>query len=182
LGIQVKPIIFKGGREKDLARQIRLVFSCLIIFFSIMTVRIFTGVQLSLLIHLTVSLVGGVAAALLAEKVGEAFGGRMYGLKPSAVSRREQLSADMDKIRFYQREGRFEEALRLANVVLDRDPDFPDALFLKAQILWRGFGNKKAAKASLEKVMRLVPSTETLHRWALNYYHELAETEKHLDN
>jgi tetratricopeptide (TPR) repeat protein len=45
------------------------------------------------------------------------------------------------KARYSKRQGRFKEALSIIESALDRDPEFPDALYLKARILWEGFNN-----------------------------------------
>ena len=65
-----------------------------------------------------------------------------------------------------------DRALYLVNQVIDKAPDLPEALFLKAQILWEGFGNQ-AAEGYLKKVLRLVKVGEPLHRWALNYHEQV---------
>ena len=66
---------------------------------------------------------------------------------------------------------------RLIDDVLDKDPEFPDALFLKAQILWEGFGNRKEALGCLKKLMQVVPDHEPLHRWASSYHNEITGME-----
>ena len=61
---------------------------------------------------------------------------------------------------------------------LEKDPLFPEALFLKAQILWEGFENSVEAKRSLRDVMRIVQRDEPLHRWASNLFDRIIESEK----
>ena len=70
--------------------------------------------------------------------------------------------------------GHFDDALHLVNELLHQDPDFPDALFLKAHIMWEGFRNGEASKGILKRIKQLVPEDEPLHRWASNYYDEVA--------
>ena len=77
-----------------------------------------------------------------------------------------------DRIRHSKRQKDFDRALYLVNQVIDKAPDLPEALFLKAQILWEGFGNQ-AAEGYLKKVLRLVKVGEPLHRWALNYHEQV---------
>ncbi|MCI5123167.1 MAG: hypothetical protein D3925_01495 [Candidatus Electrothrix sp. AR5] len=47
----------------------------------------------------------------------------------------DQLAGEVEKIRALKREHKLTEALEQAEVVLVRDPEHPEALFLKAQIL-----------------------------------------------
>ena len=65
------------------------------------------------------------------------------------------------------------------STLASRDPDFPDALFVKAQILSDGFEDSAAARQYFTKVMEVVPNEdETLHRWGLAYCDELTRMEK----
>jgi tetratricopeptide (TPR) repeat protein len=84
-----------------------------------------------------------------------------------------------DQARYHKMQNEFDQALGTVNAVLEQDPEFPDALFLKAQILGDGFGNSAAAKRYLKKVMKAVPNKdETIHRWASTYYDELTGMER----
>lgn len=60
---------------------------------------------------------------------------------------RDQFAGDVERIRILKRESRFTEALELAEVVLTRDPEHPEALLLKARILYEGFTRYSAANA-----------------------------------
>ena len=72
-------------------------------------------------------------------------------------------------------------ALVLAGLLLAlpsyaKEPDFPEALFLKAQILWEGFDDREGAKNSLMRIIKVEPDEKAvLRRWALNLYRELSE-------
>ena len=117
---------------------------------------------------LVFSIVGVVPLSILfvygVEKVGSGVGGMLSGWSSRPVDPRETLAADLEKARYSKREGRFQEALRIINGVLDQEPDFPDALYLKARILWEGFGNREGAAGCLKNVMGLVQDHETLYR------------------
>jgi len=91
---------------------------------------------------------------------------------------REQLSADLARTKESKRQGDFDQALRLVNEYLEKDPDYPEALFLKAQILTEGFGKSAEARRNLKKIMQMIPESEAFYRWALNYYNELKEMEE----
>ncbi len=96
------------------------------------------------------------------------------GMK-SARGRREQMAADFAVIKEDKRQGRFEEALQKINSSLEKDRDYPEAMFLKAQILWEGFNNSAEAGRCLAKVRNMVPESEPLHRWALSINQEIKD-------
>jgi hypothetical protein len=69
---------------------------------------------------------------------------------------------------------RYEEALRFVNGALNLTSDFPDALFLKAQILWEGFQDSQAAKGCIRELMQILPTTdEPLYRWGAHLLSEI---------
>ena len=111
-------------------------------------------------------------------KFGSILGNILSGWSSRRASPREALSADLERARFSKRKGLFREALDIINEVLEKDPDFPDAQYLKAVILWEGFEDQQGALKCLREVMRLVPRKDTLHRWASNYYDEVTGSEK----
>ena len=131
------------------------------------------GVLLGVLAAVTISLVAGTATTLLADKAGGSASGLLYGRGKSTFTLRERLEGDLQQVRHHKMNNRFNEALGLIDGVLARDPDFPDALFLKAQILWEGFKDSDGARQCLNLVIKAVPDkTQPLHRWSL---HLLAE-------
>lgn len=126
-----------------------------------------------LLIYSLYSIPLCVLYAFTVERFGSGLGVIFSGWSSRKVSPRDALSGDLARARFSKSKGRFEEALRIINEVIDKDPKYPDALFLKARILWDGFGKRDETVVCLNKVMALVQSHETLHRWASNLYGEV---------
>jgi len=92
----------------------------------------------------------------------------------------DEFTADLERARHSKANGRYEEANEIIELVLTSAPEWPDALYLKAQIQWEGFGNATEAKRCLKKVMQLVDYDETLHRWASSYFDEIIKAEKEL--
>lgn len=179
-----------GGKEsmnqviikiRELIAQPR--FISFLMFFGVMegalmVISLSTGGMLFTLKHVLVfTIVGVIPLSILfvyfIEKAGSGIGGTLSGWTSRPVDPRQTLAADLEKARYSKREGRFQEALRIINGVLDKEPDFPDALYLKARILWEGFGNGEGAQGCLKKVMGLVQNQETLYRWASSYYDEV---------
>ena len=100
-------------------------------------------------------------------------GGIELGRNSRDENLHEMFSAEMEKARHSKRQDRFQEALNTVNAVLAEIPDYPEALYLKAQILWEGFGNYEQAVNYLDKVLQLVDEQEGLYRWASTYYSEV---------
>lgn len=118
---------------------------------------------------LLASVVGPLIASVLINIVGNRSVDRLYGLSRKNITPQQRFAGELDKIRFLKREKNFERALYLVNKVLEKESDFPEAFYLKAQILWEGFGNRKAAESYLCKIIQLVKEDEPLYRWASGY-------------
>lgn len=98
------------------------------------------------------------------------------GSKPirSTMEMRKKLASELNAVRYHKLCHRFDDALLKIEEVLAKDPDFVEALLLKAQILWEGFENSKAASGCLIKILAVAPDEkDVFHRWALNMYREL---------
>jgi tetratricopeptide (TPR) repeat protein len=111
--------------------------------------------------------------ACVIEKFGSFFGDMLSGWTSRRVAPREVFSADLAKAKFSKGNGRYKEALGFINNVLEKDPDHPDALYLKATLLWEGFENRSGSMAYFRKVMERVPHDHVLYRWASNYFKEI---------
>lgn len=172
----------KRKRERDQVTIVRFLMFYGIILGALLTLGIWAGGRLFTFKHVLLFSIGAIPMSIFfiyaLEKFGSGLGGLLSGWSPRRPTTRETLAADLEKARYSKREGRFQEALTIIDGVLDKDPNFPDALFLKAQILWKGFGNASVAKEYLKKVMQVVPKDETLHRWASSYYDEVTGMEK----
>jgi tetratricopeptide (TPR) repeat protein len=132
--------------------------------------------------------IGLIAAVFVSAVVGSiatAFSGLLsggavdvlYGTGRRAIGLRERLAGDLNVVRHHKLCDRFDEALITIEDILAKDPEFPEALFLKAQILWHGFEDAEAAKGCLLKVIQIEPDKETVfHRWALNLYGDIQKS------
>ena len=97
------------------------------------------------------------------------------GWSSRKVSPRETLSADLEKAKSFKRTGEFEKAIEIIDRMIEIDPDFPEALYLKGQILWEGFEKRQEASECLLNVLQRVPKEDTLHRWASSYLKEIID-------
>jgi len=129
------------------------------------------------------ALPGSIAAAfavgLLSGRLGAGSVNVLYGIGRVDRTIRDQLIGTLNQARFHKMSKRHDLALACINEVLAVDPDFPEALFVKAQILWEGFQNAAAAKQCLYHLMKVEPDRDaTFHRWALLLYTEIAGYER----
>jgi hypothetical protein len=172
----------KRRKSFDNLPFIRVVFCFLCIAGTLLVICIFTEAKLFTLKHVLIyslcSLPLCVLYALAVEKIGSVLGGLFTGWTSKKISRREQLIADLAVAKQGKRSGQFEASLKTINSVLTKDPDFPDALYLKAQILWEGFKHPSESKKCLRKIMHILDTGEPLYRWSRNYYDEITKKEK----
>jgi len=182
----MKVILPKGKKEKDpssLSGRIYLGLSALtiafilILLYSTLLGRFSLGQLRSMItIYVVLAIFVVIPVSVLVEKIGGTLGSFLsFQWGRTTISPRQRLAGKLDKSRYLKAQAEFTRALEVVNDVLGEDPDFPDALFLKAQILREGFDNLGAAKGCLKKIMELTGPEETIHRWARNYYREVDE-------
>jgi len=175
---------FKIKRKKEIDRLpiIRALFCFSLVVAVLLIICIITSAQLLTYKHVIIFSLCSIPLCILyaytVEKIGSVLGGMITGSTSGGIDLREQLSADLEKARNSKRNGRFEESLKIINSVLDKDQNFPEALFLKAQILWEGFGRSAESKILLRMVMKLVPNEDPLHRWSSNYFKEMMSKQR----
>ena len=134
-----------------------------------------SGALVGLLAAVAVSAVIGSSTSIFSEKLGGGAVNAFYGIGRRTYGLRDQLAGDMNAVRHHKLFERFDEALIKIEEVLARDPDFPEALYLKARILWEGFEDRQAAKDCLLRIMKVVPDRNAVfHRWALSFYRDLS--------
>jgi len=125
------------------------------------------GAILGSLAAIFLSIIVGSISQLVANTVGGSASGLLYGGGKSTFSLRQRLEGDLQQVRYNKMNNNFDKALELIDGVLSQDPDFPEALFLKAQVLWEGFKDSDRAKVCLEHLIKIVPDEEApLNRWS----------------
>ena len=115
---------------------------------------------------------------VLVEIIGGGLGNSLSGSTSRRISRNERFAGEINKIKFSKRAGRFDPALQMANAVLHEAPDYPEAMLLKAQILWEGYGKADTAKGYLNRIRELTPEDDKFHRWATSYLETVNGREK----
>jgi hypothetical protein len=93
----------------------------------------------------------------------------LYSGGSGSYTLHDQLAGEVQKIRILKREKDFTGALEQADVVLTRSPEHPEALLLKAQILFEGFEKYSAANVCLNRIIALEPAPDAkLLEWAVS--------------
>jgi hypothetical protein len=126
---------------------------------------------------------GSFALAVMVELFSGAIGSTsinlLYGMGRRDRSPREQFAGTLNQVRYHKMCKDFPKALVTIEGVLAGDPDFPEALLLKAQILWEGLGDAAGAKQCLIEILKVEPDKKSpFHRWALLIYKEITISSK----
>jgi len=110
--------------------------------------------------------VGGLGAGILSGNILNGGGGSL----------REQLAPELQRVKYYQRQKQFDQALKIVDGVLEKDTAYAEALYIKAVILWEGFGDSTAAKECLGRIMAMESvESEMFRPWAASLYDELGK-------
>lgn len=132
-------------------------------------------------VGLILGVVASVVASLLTMFVSGKFGGFfafIYRGPKANWSIKEQLKGDLDQVRYHKMNKRYDQALLKVDEVLAKAPDYVDALYLKAGILWEGFNEPFEAKRHLGIILKKTPKTENCYNWASILYENIVKEEK----
>jgi len=117
-----------------------------------------------------IGLTAGLAAFGLSQAVKKVIG-KLFnvvgGGRTSQPVLRGELKKNINQANYLKRSGDFQNALKTINLIIEIDPDFPEALLLKAQILWEGFDNQKAAIPIIGQVLMTTNKEDAVHQHAL---------------
>lgn len=123
------------------------------------------------------SIVAALTVEFLAGRPGDGSADVYYGMGRVDRTRRDQVLGTLSQARFHKMSQRYDLALACINEVLAADPDFPEALFVKAQILWDSDRKAAAAKQCLTHLMTTEPHQEAaFHRRAVSLYTEIMDS------
>jgi tetratricopeptide (TPR) repeat protein len=136
------------------------------------------GLQ-GVLYGLTVSVLAVFAVELLSGGIGDGSVNILYGTGRLDRTMQDQFIGTLSQARFHKMGLRHDLALECVNEVLAAAPNYIEALFLKAQILWEGYHDAANAKNCLIHVIKVEPDKEApFHRWSLALYKEMAHYER----
>jgi hypothetical protein len=165
----------KIAKDFNLATRTRLLLNCM----RFMPICAIIGLATGGLTGLVFALPGGFALAVMVDLFLGAIGSRsanlLYGMGRRDRRPRDQFTGTLNQVRYHKMCKDFSKALLTVEDVLARDPDFAEALLLKAQILWEGFEDAIGAKQCLITILKVEPDKKSpFHRWALVLYKEIS--------
>ena len=129
-----------------------------------------TGLFLAALLCLLISLFTVFVSGSLGGIAGGLYGGR-YPI----LSIQERYSADLSRARVQKMNKKYDKSLLIIDRVFNKQPDFNEALFLKAQILAEGFDDTYDAKKCLTRIFQTEPKHSQLFQWSNSLYKELVK-------
>ncbi|MFW5854137.1 MAG: tetratricopeptide repeat protein [Thermodesulfobacteriota bacterium] len=129
-----------------------------------------------LFLSILMSLVLTPLILMISNWMGKTVSGVFYTGHRVDWSPEERFASEVDKARHLKRREEYDQALRTINGVLQEAPDFPEALYLKARILWEGFGNTAAARGNLKRIIEgKADPNSAVYRWAVSLSDELKQ-------
>ena len=132
-----------------------------------------------MLMALPVSMLAAFAVECLSGGVSNTSVNILYGTGRLDRTMQDRFIGTLSQARFHKMSQRHDLALGCVNEVLAAAPNYVEALFLKAQILWEGYRDGSGAKHCLLHVIKVEPDKEApFHRWSLALYREIADWER----
>ena len=135
------------------------------------------GAFIGVILGAIASVFASLLAMLISAKLG-GFAALIYKGSRTNWSIEEQFEGDLNQIRYHKMNKHFDQALLKVDAVLSKAPDYADALYLKASILWEGFNEPIEAKRHLDKILKMTPKTNNYHIWASTLYGNIVKEEK----
>ncbi len=152
----------------------RLLLNCMRFFPVCGIIGLVAGGVPGLVFAIPGSFALAVMVELLTVTIGAGSSNLLYGTGRSIRHPREQFAGTLNQARYQKMCNDFTEARITIDSVLAREPNFPEALLLKAQIIWEGFQDAVGAKECLIEILRVEPNKKSpFHRWALSLYKEI---------
>jgi hypothetical protein len=112
------------------------------------------------------------------DKIGAVVSKLIYGRHGATTRLRKRLVAELAKAESKNKHGKFGEADQILDEILIQDPQFPEALILKAKMAWVGLKDSETAKSCLKKLMETTDPKGSQFHWASNFYDEILGLEK----
>ncbi len=136
------------------------------------------GGLMGLLIAAVVNIPLAFVISSITGKAGASLGRLFYGGRKPTWTMQEKFQGDVDQVMFLKRQKQFPQALQKVNEILNQEPEFAEALFLKAQILWEGYESANGARRYLDMAKDFVSPEEHLYRWIFGYQERINDEVK----
>jgi hypothetical protein len=96
----------------------------------------------------------------------------------SSLSKTQRYAGNLDQARYHKRSGRYDSALGCIDEYLELAGRTPEALYLKAQILWQGFGDSTGSKSCLKEILEAISAKDSYSRWSLDLMKQIDSGKK----
>ena len=133
--------------------------------------RLNLSIFMSVLLTALTSSLSTIVINFVTDKLGN-ISKILYGGGRNTISKRDQLQGTLKAVKVMKMNKEFTKALDSVNNILEQDPEFYDAMLLKAQILIEGFDQPTDAKTYLRTIMMNTDKTESLYTWASSLHRE----------
>lgn len=166
---------FKRLKDIDIASRTHFFRVYFWTLFPLSFIMLFApvGFPAKIVIALLAAFVATIVVVIITSYLGRT-AGRLYGGTGPKWTLREQLEGELTQARVSKAEKNYEQALIFLETILAKDPDYPDALLLKARVLWEGFADGPEAKKCVLRVLRVeTDKTSPVYRWAGELYKEI---------
>lgn len=160
-------------KDKDSVNRSLFIKPFCLIFFPIAFLAIpFLGFLKGLLISFGISLISTLLIMYIAEKFSNV-AKILFGGRNNIITKREQLQSVLNTARNAIMHKDYTKAIKIVNNILQQDPEFYEAMFVKAQILNEGFNKTDIAKKYLKKVIANTQPNEDVHVWSSTLYEQI---------
>ena len=155
-------------QTRFLVNVLRLAPACVLLGWAI-------GGLKGVLYSLPATILAAFAVELLSGGIGNGSVNLLFGTGRLDRTMRDQFIGSISQARFHKMSQRHDLALGCVDEVLAAAPNYIEALFLKAQILWEGYQDSSEAKKCLMHVIKVETDKEAPYRrWSLSLYKEIA--------
>lgn len=156
-----------SARRTQFLRVLFWAFPPIFILGLLIGLSIFESLAMGIIIGTTVGLLFNVIIYYTIEYTGSFGVNFLYGKRKSVWSNLEKYEGPLNQARHLKVKNEYASAHNIVNEILSKAPDLPEALYLKAQILWEGYQKSEPSKILLAKILTVVPDkSETYNRWA----------------
>ena len=150
------------------------VYPPVLIVMLVLGAKMFGSLKLGLLMGLIGGFVATVISHFLIERLSSSGVNLLYGKRKPIYTDTEKFEGPLNQARHLKTKQDFINAFKIVDEVLSQAPKLPEALYLKAQILWEGYQDASTARKLLFEVIDLVPDAQqTYHRWAQSLLQEI---------